>query len=81
MKTVTLEEVHQQFDDLAVSKTAVPLEIINEGESLGVFLPHADAELIEDILLGYKATAARQEGFIGEKSSRNLLERFRHAQD
>jgi hypothetical protein len=77
MKTVTLEAAREDFDALVAAGKDEPIEIVRNGERIGIFLSDADAELIEDALLAQKAAAARAEGFVGVEGSKAFLDRFR----
>ncbi len=81
MKTLTLDEARNQFDTMFSPSNHEPIELMKDGERVGVFLPDADAELIEDMLLAQKVSAAKQEGTIGVDASRKFLDRLRNAKD
>jgi hypothetical protein len=81
MKTLTLEEARNQFDTMFSSANHEPIELMQDGERVGVFLPDADAELIEDMLLAQKVSAAREGGMLGVNASSDLLNRIRNAKD
>jgi hypothetical protein len=81
MKTLTVEEAKNQFDVMFSTANHEPIEIMQDGLRVGVFLPDADAELIEDMLLAQKVIAAKQQGTIGVDASRKFLDRLRNAKD
>jgi prevent-host-death family protein len=80
MKTVTLTEAQADFKSVVSASKNEPVEIVQDGERIGVFIPDADAELIEDMLLAQKAAMARAEGFVGVEASKAFLDRFRNAE-
>ena len=81
MKTVTMNQAQEDFRGLVAGDKSEPVEIVEGTERIGVFIPDADAELIEDLLLAQKAAAAKAEGFIGADASKAFLDRLRNAQD
>jgi|GEM_PF-3513710 len=81
MKTVTLSEAQADFAGIIAANRNESVEIIQNGERIGVFIPDGDAELIEELLLAQKAANARAEGFIGTAASQAFLDRFRNAED
>ncbi len=81
MKTMTLREAREDFDAVVSAGREAPVEIVRDGERVGLFLCDADVELIEDILLSQRLEATRAEGTIGIAASRTLLDRVRGAED
>ncbi len=81
MKTLTVDEARIQFDSVVAAKNAEPVEITRDGARLGIYLPHADAELIEDLLLAQKVAVAKTQGTLGLEASAQLLARLRNAED
>ena len=81
MKTLTIEEARNQFDVTFSASNHEPIELMKNGERVGVFLPDADAELIEDMLLAQKVAIAKQQGAIGIDASSAFLNKLRNAQD
>jgi hypothetical protein len=77
MKTITLNQAQADFRAILAESRNEPVEIVQDGARLGVFIPDADAALIEDLLLAQKASLARAEGFIGFEASEALLKKFR----
>lgn len=77
MKTVTIEEAQADFRRLVADRATEPVEIVADGERIGVFLPGADADLIEDLLLAQRAADARVQGYIGLAASSALMRKFR----
>lgn len=81
MKTITLNETKADFRTIVSENRHEPVEIVQDGERIGVFIPDGDAELIEDLLLAQKTALARAEGFVGVAASRAFLDRFRNVED
>ncbi len=81
MKTVSVAELHNSIDALLHDGQVEPVEIVRDGERLGIFVSDADAELIEDMLLAQKTALARKGGMIGADASAALLARLRNAAD
>ncbi len=81
MKTLTLDEARNQFDTMFSTSNHEPIEIMQDGARVGVFLPDADAELIEDMLLAQKVNAAKEGGMLGVDVTAKLLDRIRNAKD
>jgi hypothetical protein len=81
MKTITLNEAQADFRAAVSANKNEAVEIVQDGERIGVFLPDADAELIEDLLLAQKSAMARAEGFVGVEASKAFLDRFRDVEN
>jgi hypothetical protein len=79
MKTITEQEVRADFEKLVSAGRAEPVEIMRDGERVGLWLSDADASLIEDLLLAQRAAEARREGTIGLEASTLLLASIRDA--
>jgi hypothetical protein len=81
VRTVTLKQAREDFDAVIAAGKSEAVEIVQNGERIGLFLTDADADLIEDLLLAQRATEARQGGTIGEGASAALLNRLRNVED
>jgi PHD/YefM family antitoxin component YafN of YafNO toxin-antitoxin module len=81
MKTLTVEEARNQFDAMFSTANHEPIEIMQDGTRVGVFLPYADAELIEDMLLAQKVNVAKEGSMLGVDATAKLLDRICNAKD
>lgn len=79
MKTVTLKQARDDFDIVVAAGKSETVEIVQNGERIGLFLTDADADLIEDMLLAQRATEARHIGTIGFVASSELLGSMRNS--
>jgi prevent-host-death family protein len=78
MKTMTAAKAKNAFGQMIEAAQREPVLITKQNRPVGVFMSIQD---VEDTIWGENALTAHEEGYIGEDSSKALLDKILNARD